>query len=147
MFSTSFNIYFAFCYAYFICVCFMTAIRLSGTRSGFFWWSQGGNPASTFQLFRSAAQTLPRCDYIRRTCFLVGLCDGLLISRDLYLMLLCFMLLFNSLCRLNKNLHLEWCSLMWSVPWQSVKSHIAWKFVTSVLLCVTFRLQPDTLNS
>jgi len=45
MFLTSFNVYFAFGYACFMCICLKTAIWLFlGERSGFFWWKQVSNP-------------------------------------------------------------------------------------------------------
>jgi len=48
MFLTSFNVYFVFGYACIMCICRKTAIWLFlaffGTRSGFFWWKQVGNP-------------------------------------------------------------------------------------------------------
>jgi len=50
MFLTSFNVCFVFSYAFFMCICFKTAIcfflAFLGTRSGFFWWIQVGNPGS-----------------------------------------------------------------------------------------------------
>jgi len=50
MFLTSFNVYFVFGYAYFMCICLKTAIwhflAFWGTMSGFFWWRQVGNPVT-----------------------------------------------------------------------------------------------------
>jgi len=49
MFLTSFNVYFVFGYAYFMCICFKTATGLFLVffvrRPGFFWRRQVGNPA------------------------------------------------------------------------------------------------------
>jgi len=55
MFLTSFNVYFVFDYAYFICICLKTPIWIfwDKTRTGFFWWTQVGNPACNMCIISS----------------------------------------------------------------------------------------------
>ena len=46
LFLASFNVHFVFGYPCFMCICLKTAIWLCfGTKSGFFWWRQAGNPS------------------------------------------------------------------------------------------------------
>jgi len=52
MFLTSFNVYFVCGCAGFMCICLKTSIFF-GTRSGFLWWRQVGNPVVWFSKIRS----------------------------------------------------------------------------------------------
>jgi len=65
MFLTSFNVYFVFVYAYFICICLKTPIWIFWDKIWLFWWAQIGNPTCNMYIISS---------------FVIGSSGGLMIT-------------------------------------------------------------------